>query len=99
MKAFLGECGFASRCGRPDKRICRPEEGPPIMYTFPIELIDAGRLDGCSEWGIVVRIVIPALKNAFMAVFILRFVWAYKGSFKIFSCVVFSIKTFKSSLC
>ena len=47
------------------------------MYTFPSELIDAGRLDGCSEWSIVVRIVIPALKNAFIAVFILRFVWAY----------------------
>ena len=49
----------------------------PFMYTFPIELIDAGRLDGCSEWGIVVRIVMPALKNVFIAVFILRFVWAY----------------------
>jgi len=49
----------------------------PFMYTFPSELIDAGRLDGCSEWSIVVRIVIPALKNAFIAVFILRFVWAY----------------------
>jgi len=49
----------------------------PFMYTFPTELIDAGRLDGCSEWGIVLRIVMPALKNAFMAVFILRFVWAY----------------------
>jgi len=49
----------------------------PFMYTFPNELIDAGRLDGCSEWSLVIRIVMPALKNAFIAIFILRFVWAY----------------------
>lgn len=49
----------------------------PFMYDFPDDLIDAGRLDGCSEWGIVWRIVIPSLKNAFIALFILRFVWAY----------------------
>ena len=49
----------------------------PFMHTFPNELIDAGRLDGCSEWGIVWRIVMPSLKNALIALFILRFVWAY----------------------
>jgi len=49
----------------------------PYVYDFPNELIDAGRLDGCSEWGIVLRIVFPALKNALFALFILRFVWAY----------------------
>lgn len=49
----------------------------PFMHTFPNELIDAGRLDGCSEWGIVWRIVMPSLKNAVIALFILRFVWAY----------------------
>lgn len=49
----------------------------PYLYSFPNELIDAGRLDGCSEWGIVLRIVIPALRNVLIALFILRFVWAY----------------------
>ncbi len=49
----------------------------PFMHTFPHELIDAGRLDGCSEWGVVWRIVMPSLKNAVIALFILRFVWAY----------------------
>ncbi len=49
----------------------------PFMHTFPNELIDAGRLDGCSEWGVVWRIVMPSLKNAVIALFILRFVWAY----------------------
>ena len=49
----------------------------PFMHAFPNELIDAGRLDGCSEWGIVWRIVAPSLKNALIALFILRFVWAY----------------------
>jgi ABC-type glycerol-3-phosphate transport system permease component len=49
----------------------------PYLHSFPNELVDASRLDGCSEWGIVLRIVIPALKNALIALFILRFVWAY----------------------
>ena len=49
----------------------------PFMHAFPNELIDAGRLDGCSEWGIVWRIVMPSLRNAVIALFILRFVWAY----------------------
>jgi len=49
----------------------------PFMHTFPNELIDAARLDGCSEWGIVWRIVMPTLRNALIALFILRFVWAY----------------------
>lgn len=49
----------------------------PFMHAFPNELIDAGRLDGCSEWGIVWRIVAPSLKNALIALFVLRFVWAY----------------------
>ncbi|MFQ6066494.1 MAG: carbohydrate ABC transporter permease [bacterium] len=49
----------------------------PFMHAFPNELIDAGRLDGCSEWGIVWKIVMPSLRNALIALFILRFVWAY----------------------
>lgn len=51
----------------------------PFMHAFPNELIDAGRLDGCSEIDIVCRIVIPSLKNALIALFILRFIWAYNG--------------------
>ncbi|HSV32376.1 MAG TPA: carbohydrate ABC transporter permease [Atribacteraceae bacterium] len=49
----------------------------PYLYDFPNEMIDAGRLDGCSEVMLLLRIVIPPLKNALLALFILRFVWAY----------------------
>ncbi len=49
----------------------------PYVQDFPDELIDAGRLDGCSEWGIVLRVVFPVLRNAFIVLFILRFVGAY----------------------
>lgn len=49
----------------------------PYLHEFPHELIDAGRLDGCSEWGVVFRVVMPALKNVLISLFILRFVWAY----------------------
>lgn len=49
----------------------------PYLQDFPDELIDAGRLDGCSEWGIIWRVVVPALKNAFIALFILRFAGCY----------------------
>ncbi len=49
----------------------------PYLYDFPSEMIDAGRLDGCTEIAILLRIVMPTLKNAMLALFILRFIWAY----------------------
>lgn len=49
----------------------------PFLQDFPNEMIDAARLDGCSEVRIVGQIVIPTLRNAIIALFLLRFIWAY----------------------
>jgi multiple sugar transport system permease protein len=49
----------------------------PFVSALPDELIDTGRIYGLSEFGIVRRIAAPVLRNALIALFLLRFVWAY----------------------
>ena len=41
------------------------------MVTLPRELLDAARIDGCSEYGISVRIMMPITKPAFASMAIL----------------------------
>ena len=41
------------------------------MVTLPKELLDAARIDGCSEYGISVRIMMPITKPAFASMAIL----------------------------
>ncbi|MCR5748229.1 MAG: carbohydrate ABC transporter permease [Lachnospiraceae bacterium] len=41
------------------------------MTSLPKELLDAGRIDGCSEYGISVKIMMPITKPAFSAMAIL----------------------------
>lgn len=47
--------------------------------TIPDELLDAARIDGASEWGVFVRIVIPLLAPALAALAIFTFnqAWNY----------------------
>ncbi len=42
------------------------------LQSIPHEIIDAGRIDGCSEYGIFLRLIMPLMKPAFaaMAIFI-----------------------------
>ena len=42
------------------------------LRSIPKELLDAGRIDGCSEYGIFLRIILPIMQPAFaaMAIFI-----------------------------
>lgn len=41
------------------------------MWSLPKELLDAGRIDGCTEYGIAVRIMMPITKPAFASMAIL----------------------------
>jgi len=41
------------------------------LTTVPKDLLDAGRIDGCTEYGIAVRIMLPITKPAFAAMAIL----------------------------
>ncbi len=45
-----------------------------FMQSLPSELIDAGRIDGCSEWGIYARIILPLAKPAIAVLGIFTFV-------------------------
>ena len=49
----------------------------PYMQDFPDEMIDAARLDGAKEVAILWRIVGPALSNMVIALFLIRFIFAY----------------------
>lgn len=42
------------------------------LRSIPKELLDAGRIDGCSEYGIFLRLILPIMQPAFaaMAIFI-----------------------------
>ena len=35
------------------------------MQSLPKELLDAGRIDGCTEYGIFFKIMIPLMKPSF----------------------------------
>lgn len=47
------------------------------LRSIPTELLDAGRIDGCSEYGIFLRLILPIMQPAFaaMAIFIGMYSW------------------------
>ena len=46
---------------------------------LPKELLDAGRIDGCSEYGIFFRIMMPLMKPAFGAMIILQAMFSWNA--------------------
>jgi len=48
-----------------------------FFLTLPGELSDAARIDGCSEFGILWRIIVPLSKPALATVALLTFIWAW----------------------
>ena len=48
-----------------------------FFLTIPQELSDAARIDGCSELGIFVRIILPLAKPALAVVALFQFMWAW----------------------
>jgi multiple sugar transport system permease protein len=52
-----------------------------FMKTIPSELIDAARIDGCSEFGIFWRVVIPLCKPALSALGIFTFMLSWDDFF------------------
>jgi len=46
-----------------------------FFMSIPEELCDAARIDGCSEFGIFTRIVLPVSKPALLAVVLFETVW------------------------
>ena len=60
---------------------------PPVAVFFfrqfavglPKDLIDAGRIDGCSEFGIYFKIMMPIMKPAFGAMTILQAMFSWNS--------------------
>ena len=50
-----------------------------FIITIPSELLDAARIDGCSEFGIYYRIVLPIIKPALGALTIYSFLGSWNG--------------------
>ena len=50
-----------------------------FIITIPSELLDAARIDGCSEFGIYYRIVLPIIKPALGALTIYSFLSSWNG--------------------
>ena len=45
-----------------------------FFLTIPQELVDAARMDGCTEWGIFWRIMLPLSRPALATVALLQFI-------------------------
>jgi len=52
-----------------------------VIKTVPNEIIDAGRIDGASEWQIFSRLVVPMVKPGIIALSIFTFVGTYNDYF------------------
>ncbi|HBT16663.1 MAG TPA: carbohydrate ABC transporter permease, partial [Firmicutes bacterium] len=45
-----------------------------FLKTIPLELSEAAKVDGCSEFGILYRIMLPLIRPALATVTIVNFV-------------------------
>jgi multiple sugar transport system permease protein len=52
-----------------------------FILTVPGELVDAARIDGCSEFGVVWRVVMPLVKSAVAALAIFTFISSWQDLF------------------
>ncbi|MGV8979734.1 carbohydrate ABC transporter permease [Clostridium sp.] len=52
-----------------------------FFSSIPNELIEAARIDGCNEYRIFLKIVLPLAKSQLSALFILAFTWGWNDYF------------------
>jgi multiple sugar transport system permease protein len=48
-----------------------------FMIRIPDDLLEAARIDGCSEFGIFIKIVLPSVKTAMLSLSIFTFITAW----------------------
>lgn len=53
----------------------------PFFEDIPLELEDAARVDGCSRWGAMIRVVFPLVRPGLVVVGILTFMMAWNQFF------------------
>ena len=49
------------------------------FFTIPAELADAGRIDGCNEFGLFWRVYLPLAGPALVTVAIFAFIWSFNS--------------------
>ena len=52
------------------------------MKNFPDEILDAGRIDGCSYFIAFFKVVLPVMRPAIGVVAIVQFVYSWNDSFR-----------------
>ena len=52
-----------------------------FFVSIPSELTDAGRVDGCSEWQLMMKIIVPLAKPAIYAIAIFTFIGQWNDFF------------------
>jgi multiple sugar transport system permease protein len=52
-----------------------------FLLTIPQEYVDAARVDGCGEWRILMKIVVPLARPAIAAVALFSFLYAWNDFF------------------
>lgn len=50
-----------------------------IESSVPNEIIESAKIDGCHDFGIFLRIVLPVIKPALTTIFLLLFLWSWNS--------------------
>lgn len=50
-----------------------------IGSSVPDEIIESGRVDGCREFGIFFRLILPIIRPALITIFLLLFLWSWNS--------------------
>lgn len=50
-----------------------------IESSVPDEIIESGRVDGCKEFGIFFRLILPIIRPALITLFLLFFLWSWNN--------------------
>ncbi|MHB1348220.1 MAG: carbohydrate ABC transporter permease [Candidatus Humimicrobiaceae bacterium] len=48
-----------------------------FFVTIPESIVDSARIDGCGEWGIFMRIIIPLSKPALITLIVVSILWVW----------------------
>ena len=48
-----------------------------FFITIPESIIDSARIDGCGDWGIFIRIIIPLSRSALVTLIVVSVLWVW----------------------
>jgi raffinose/stachyose/melibiose transport system permease protein len=48
-----------------------------FFAAIPTEIVDAARIDGCTDWGALWRVMLPLVRPAILTLVVLLFIWTW----------------------